>query len=64
MANPNIMTQKQYQYRAGNIKVNNLDLINGLDSRYEIANQNAAGSRQSRSRMFGQKTFNRHETKL
>jgi hypothetical protein len=67
--NPNIMAQKQYQnsynLRAGNIKVNNLDLINGcIDSRYEITNQNAAGSRQSRSRMFGQKTFNRHETKL
>lgn len=65
--NPNIMAQKQYQYnlRAGNIKVNNLDLINGcIDSRYEIANQHAAGSRQNRSRMFGQKTFNRHETKL
>lgn len=67
--NPNIMTQKQYQnsynLRPGNIKVNNLDLINGcIDSRYEIASQHAASSRQSRSRMFGQKTFNRHETKL
>lgn len=67
--NPNIMTQKQYQnsynLRAGNIKVNNLDLINGcIDSRYEITNQNAGASRQGRSRMFGQKTFNRHETKL
>lgn len=67
--NPNIMTQKQYQnsynLRAGNIKVNNLDLINGcIDNRYEITNPHAASSRQSRSRLFGQKTFNRHETKL
>jgi hypothetical protein len=63
--NPNIMTQKQYQnsynLRGGNIKVNNLDLINGcIDSRYD----NGASSRQNRSRMYGQKTFNRHETKL
>lgn len=67
--NPNIMAQKQYQnsynLRAGNIKVNNLDLINGcIDNRYENLNQHAASSKQSRSRMFGQKTFNRHETKL
>lgn len=63
------MAQKQYQnsynLRAGNIKVNNLDLINGcIDNRYQIANQHPASSRPSRSRMFGQKTFNRHETKL
>lgn len=55
--NPNIMS-KQYQnyLRAG--KVNNLDLINGcIDNRFEH-------SRQSRSRTFGQKTFNRNETQL
>lgn len=67
---PNILAQKQYQHynlRAGNIKVNNLDLINGcLDSRYDIGVQHPTSSRQNLTRMahFGQKTFNRHETKL
>lgn len=62
--NSNIVS-KQYQniynLRPGNIKVNNLDLINGIDNhRYE----HAAISRQTRSRTFGQKTFNRNETQL
>lgn len=67
---PNILTQKQYQHynlRGGNMKVNNLDLINSCrDSRYDIVNQHPTSSRQNLSRMayFGQKNFNRHETKL
>ncbi len=62
---PNIITQQQKQYQnnsfsnlrgAGVGKVNNLDLINGIDNRYE--------SRHSRSKMYPQNGYNRHETKL
>lgn len=72
---PNIMAQKQNQYQnsynmrghQGNLKVNNLDLINGcIDSRYDIQDQHTAvNARQSRSRAFAQNAYNnRHETKL
>lgn len=67
--NLNIVTQKQfrnfYNVRTA-IKVNNLDLVNGcIDNRYDYM-QEMPDSRQNRlpSRLFGQKTFNRHETKL
>jgi len=54
-----------HQSVASNIKVNNLDLLNGLSGcpdNGHCDNQNGASSR--RLRMYGQNAFNRHETKL
>jgi hypothetical protein len=75
---PNIMAQQQQQQQQqyqnsymrglqGNLKVNNLDLINGcIDNRFDIqsSQQHVASSKQSRAKTFGQNPFNRHETKL
>jgi hypothetical protein len=69
--NINIMAQKQYQNsynlrgHQGNIKVNNLDLINGcIDSKYDMPSNNFGNARPGRSRVFMQNAYNRHETKL
>lgn len=64
---PNIMAQKQYQNvcnlrgHPSGMKVNNLDLLNGC---IENGYQNGVSSRATRSRIYGQNAFNRHETKL
>ncbi|KAG5678607.1 hypothetical protein PVAND_008268 [Polypedilum vanderplanki] len=70
---PNIVTQQQYQNsynmrgHQGNLKVNNLDLINDCIDNIQSGQQHIVSNlKQSRGRAFMQNAYNhnRHETKL